>query len=80
MFVYSLALNVANNLWQQNRSVGFFFTLEMVRKSIVKRLISINYGIDFGMLNRDFLSKNEIIVYNQTIYKFNNIPFYIEKY
>lgn len=43
----SFALNIANNMCRkQNRSVGFC-TLKMSSKSITKRIILLNVGIEF---------------------------------
>lgn len=35
-------------------------------------------ALNFAKLNSFLMSKNEVISYNQTISKLNNLPFYIE--
>ncbi|WP_316243017.1 hypothetical protein [Borreliella garinii] len=49
----------------------------MSSKSIIKRLIWLNASIEYHKLNSFLITKNELIVCNQTPSKLNNLPFYI---
>lgn len=74
----SFALNIVNNLCQQNRSVGFF-TLEVTDESIMTSLISINAGFEYDKIqDYSFMNENERRIFDKAYSKLENFSFYIE--
>ncbi|WP_421136375.1 DnaB-like helicase N-terminal domain-containing protein (plasmid) [Borreliella yangtzensis] len=68
----AFALNIANNLCKQNRSVGFF-SLESPHESIPLKLISINAGVEYHKIcNNSLMDENERQMYHEAHAKLKN--------
>ncbi|WP_210377327.1 DnaB-like helicase C-terminal domain-containing protein [Borreliella garinii] len=68
----TFALNIANNLCKQNRSVGFF-SIEVVSNSITMSLVSINSGVEYDKIeNNSLMNENERDIYEKTCSKIEN--------
>lgn len=74
----SFALNIVNNLCQQNRSVGFF-SIEVSGESLTMSFVSINSGVEYYKIeNNSLMNENERDMYEKACSKIENYSFYIE--
>ncbi|WP_215536372.1 DnaB helicase C-terminal domain-containing protein [Borreliella bavariensis] len=74
----SFVLNIASNLCQQNRRVGFF-TLEVSDYSLFTSLVAINSGVEYDKLeDKSLMDENERQKCVKACSKLENFSFYIE--
>lgn len=75
----AFALNIAHNIClEQNLSVGWF-TYEMTSKSVTRRLLSMNSGVEYNKLidNISSLNKSELKAYRKSVSEVSNFSFWI---
>lgn len=73
----AFALNIVNNLCQQNRSVGFF-TLEDPSENYMTRLMAMNSRVEFHKIYSNRMDENERLKCNKAFSKIKNFKMYIK--
>ncbi|ACJ73202.1 replicative DNA helicase (plasmid) [Borreliella afzelii ACA-1] len=73
----AFALNIVNNLCQQNRSVGFF-TLEVPSKDLVTRLMAMNSRVEFHKIYSNRMDDNERLMCGKACSKIQNFKMRIK--
>ncbi|WP_187983479.1 DnaB-like helicase C-terminal domain-containing protein [Borreliella bavariensis] len=73
----AFALNIVNNLCQQNRSVGFF-TLEGPSENYMTRLMAMNSRVEFHKIYSNRMDENERLKCNKAFSKIKNFKIYIK--
>lgn len=74
----AFALNIVNNLCQQNRSVGFF-SIEVPSKNLMTRLMAMNSGVEYRKIcNNILMNENERLMCDKAYSKFKNFKMYIK--
>ncbi|WP_210368256.1 DnaB-like helicase C-terminal domain-containing protein [Borreliella garinii] len=73
----AFALNIVNNLCQQNRSVGFF-TLEVPSKNLVTRLMAMNSRVEFHKIYSNRMDENERLMCGKACSKIQNFKMRIK--